>query len=64
MPKRCARADDAMRRERARGDARGGERETRARTRVGMIFVRARAGRRRADNVRVGVRARIDADGA
>jgi hypothetical protein len=53
-----------MRRERARGDARGGERETRARTRVGMIFVRARAGRRRADNVRVGVRARIDADGA
>ena len=53
-----------MRRERARGDARGGERETRARMRVGMIFVRARAGRRRADNVRVGVRARIDADGA
>ena len=64
MPKRCARGDDAMRRERARGDARGGERETRARMRVGMIFVRARAGRRRADNVRVGVRARIDADGA
>ena len=65
MPKRCARGDDAMRRERARGDARGGERETRARTRVGMIFVRAARGARGARiTSRVGVRARIDADGA
>ena len=46
MPKRCARDDDAMRRERARGDARGeGERELRAWPRVGMIFARVRAGR-------------------
>ena len=67
MPKRCARGDDAMRRERARGDARGeGERETaRAAARRDDFRSRVRAGREaRGRTSRAGVRARIDADGA